>query len=261
MMTNLPALFNRFPLACFAGLFWVHLAAFLLGYAFIQFSVVAGYMLLVVAGIPAFARGLKRPDPKLFNIVKVVSILLTAWIMLPLSHGTLQGTIWQWAIWLLLALNITEAIIYDAVKGQWLNAISGSLLIACMSPAQGIVATGLHNVIVYPLPWLWLLAYALWNFCFSSRYYPYVAQAHLAMLVAPLLVEYCWPGSWLQARTYSMAVYFLFSFGFWDIKQHLHLYSLAPRILAFNRIGTLIAAILAVLAMATGRGWLVLSHG
>jgi len=74
------------------------------------------------------------------------------------------------ALWGLLVLNIAEAAIFDALKGNLMNAVAGFLICMAILPRAkdgGVLAKrhGYHLLAV-DLPWAWILPYTVWHLCF-----------------------------------------------------------------------------------------------
>jgi len=111
----------------------------------------------------------------------------------------------------IVVLNILEAVVADAFKGLWINAIVGASLIATMAGSSkvGVKKTGTRLGLTYDLPWPWLLAYTLWNFTVVCGLYPEHYFDHCAVLAAPIAAVLIARDHrvWLEARAFTLSVY------------------------------------------------------
>lgn len=171
----------------------------------------AAWALLPLFGVPFVTTSLLGwVEIRPFSWAKILTLLavvvaLNAFRFTPLRNTALG----RWVLWGLLALNIVEAVVQDAAQGRWLNAAVGAGLIVSVGLARPIAAQpgGAHPV-EWEIPWLWVLAYSVWNLAFTTNFYVLHTTDHLAHLGLPL----AWAallGSrhWFQARGYSLAVY------------------------------------------------------
>jgi hypothetical protein len=138
--------------------------------------------------------------------------------------GTVLRTTWLgrrgWAratIALLLAVNITEAVVVDLVasgSAHALNAAAGLLLIATMSYGKHSTRIDLANCyrdLCYGVSRRWVIGYTLWNWAFVYLNYPSLTGHHTAVLTAGLIVSLVHPRRWSQTRASTLGVNLLFT--------------------------------------------------
>ena len=115
---------------------------------------------------------------------------------------------WTWAlrsVWVLLAINIVEAVVRDAssrTPAGYLNAFAGILLVATLDRTDSIEVdrkTGLRDLDWTKMALPWIVGYTLWNGVFAYLNYTYGAASLLAVLGAALLVGLKHPQRWLYA--------------------------------------------------------------
>lgn len=120
-----------------------------------------------------------------------------------------------------LAINIAEAVAQDFSMGlipNLLNGVAGVLSIAtCYYGWKGIRADDSpQKDMVWPkMTALWIIAYDVWNFAYVYLNFPASASAQLMVIIAATIPA-LWikPGTWLQARAYTLAAWFMFYFTF-----------------------------------------------
>ncbi|WP_028111077.1 DUF5692 family protein [Ferrimonas futtsuensis] len=125
-----------------------------------------------------------------------------------------------------LALNIAEAVAQDFTMGftpNLLNGVAGVLsILTCYYGWKGIKADDSpQKDMVWPkMTALWIIAYDVWNFVYVYLNFPASASAQLMVIVAAtipaLLIK---EGTWLQARAYTLAAWFMFYFTFTEFYE------------------------------------------
>ena len=148
----------------------------------------------------------------LFEWAKLSTIVVTACVLLavrslnnPAHLGLDSG------LKLLFALNILEAVVVDVLlenAAGWMNAITGLLLLVCLSRHAFVVnRQGSANDVLYPgISRIWMMGFTFWNLTFIYNNYPIIVGHHICVLGVPLLVGWKHPGRWFQARIYLLAM-------------------------------------------------------
>jgi len=138
--------------------------------------VVAGLWLVVpLALAPGWIQLSRDPamDWPTFLWVKTWSVVLAcSWFALCRARPqTFSSTIVGRSMWLLLVVNIMEAVVLDWQGGHYMNAAAGALLCASILPraAAGAEITKRHgcHLLEIDLPWAWIIGYTVWNSCFT----------------------------------------------------------------------------------------------
>ncbi|MDX2320217.1 MAG: DUF5692 family protein [Moritella sp.] len=120
-----------------------------------------------------------------------------------------------------LAGNIGEAVVQDFSMGftpNILNGLAGALsILTCYFGWKGITAdrSPQQDMIWPQMTVLWIIAYDVWNFVYVYINFPASSSAHLMVIIAAtipaVLIK---DGTWLQARAYTLAAWFMFYFTF-----------------------------------------------
>jgi hypothetical protein len=120
-----------------------------------------------------------------------------------------------------LAGNIAEAAAQDFSMGftpNMLNGVAGVLsILTCYYGWKGIKAdSSPQQDMIWPkMTVLWIIAYDVWNFVYVYLNFPASASAQLMVILAAtipaILIK---KGTWLQARAYTLAAWFMFYFTF-----------------------------------------------
>ncbi|HPD79856.1 MAG TPA: DUF5692 family protein [Spirochaetia bacterium] len=224
------------------------------GQVFMWFAVLAALMLL-----NELARANKWAALALFLVLPII-LTFTVWIKTAVPD-TSVGTWFHWAkvysvlagclvVWairfikgmetkkavlflpaLILALNITEAVVRDfqvstfngvrdgmlLVGGPWniMNGIAGILNIIAISGWMGIFVDRKHKQqdMIWPdMLWPWIIAYDLWNFAYVYNCVPdHAFYAGLALLLSCTIPAFFIKrGAWLQHRAHTLAFWMMF---------------------------------------------------
>jgi hypothetical protein len=122
---------------------------------------------------------------------------------------------------LFLAGNIAEAVIQDFSMGfvpNVFNGIAGVLsILTCYYGWKGIKAdNSVQRDMIWPqMTILWIIAYDVWNFVYVYLNFPASASAQLMVILAATIPAlFIKKGTWLQARAYTLAIWFMFYFTF-----------------------------------------------
>ncbi|MFO0765067.1 MAG: DUF5692 family protein [Patescibacteria group bacterium] len=150
----------------------------------------------------------------LFSWIKMYSIF--AGVTLLGSRYWLNKKHLYIGVSILLVLNISEAVMYDALGGYWMNALTGLLLIAplCTKAWHRLHELEKNGQIHYHLTLVWILSYTCWNFAFIINHYPELVVRLSPTLLIPLAIAFVKPGKWVEYRALSFAAYYLLSASF-----------------------------------------------
>lgn len=154
-----------------------------------------------------------KADVNWFVIAKTYTIVVyLLWIqatrmMKKLSRNKIMLT----GIYLLLVINILEAIMRDFQIGSYLNSCAGIFLCITIPLVKDIHIDkeAKHNDLIWNMSRLWVLAYTLWNITFVYGNFPHGPGVHLAVLGVPLMVGLINPKIWLQARVITLATHMM----------------------------------------------------
>ncbi len=190
-------------------------------------------MLVLLAAQTALLRAGKWVPWALFAAVPVV--LLPSWIannqfdlfMWAKGYSVAVFNVWvaavrftrlgrsEWArrsIPLMLAVNITEAVVVDLASGglaHLLNAAAGVLLVTTLPFGRAgtwVDAASRSRDLRVATSRGWVIGYSLWNWAFVLLNYPEFAGHHAAVLAAGLVVGLIDPARWAQARGYALGL-------------------------------------------------------
>ena len=144
----------------------------------------------------------------------------------------------RWALCfppLILAVNIAEAVVRDfqvfsfglwqggvvenlwTMSGPWniMNGIAGILNIVTICGWFGIfISKDSSKDMIWPdMIWAWIIAYDLWNFCYTYNCLPtHSWYCGLALLLAPTVAAFFWnKGGWIQNRAFTLAIWCMFA--------------------------------------------------
>ena len=101
--------------------------------------------------------------------------------------------------------------------GGWhnvFNGVAGLLNIFCMTGWFGIYASKKKDDMLWPdMTWVFIVAYDLWNFCYTYNCLPTHAwYCGLALLLAPTVANFFWnKGGWIQNRANTLAIWCMFA--------------------------------------------------
>ena len=103
------------------------------------------------------------------------------------------------------------------LMGGWhnvLNGIAGLINIFCMTGWWGIYRSKKGDDMLWPdMAWVYILAYDVWNFCYTYNCLPTHAwYCGLALLLAPTVANFFWnKGGWIQNRANTLALWCMFA--------------------------------------------------
>ena len=108
----------------------------------------------------------------------------------------------------------TEGIL---LYGGWhnvFNGLAGLINIACMTGWFGIYISKKRQDMLWPdMTWVFIIAYDLWNFCYTYNCLPtHAFYCGLALLLAPTVAAFFWnKGGWIQNRAFTLAIWCMFA--------------------------------------------------
>ena len=103
------------------------------------------------------------------------------------------------------------------LMGGWhnvFNGIAGLINICCMTGWWGIYRSKKGDDMLWPdMTWVYIVAYDLWNFCYTYNCLPTHAwYCGLALLLAPTVANMLWnKGGWIQNRANTLALWCMFA--------------------------------------------------
>lgn len=103
------------------------------------------------------------------------------------------------------------------LMGGWhnvLNGVAGLINIFCMTGWWGIYRSKKREDMLWPdMTWVYIVAYDLWNFCYTYNCLPTHAwYCGLALLLAPTVANFFWnKGGWIQNRANILALWCMFA--------------------------------------------------
>ncbi len=148
---------------------------------------------------------------------------------------------------LFLAVNIAEAVSQDFSMGYLpniLNGIAGILSIVTLFYGWkqiGADRTKMKDMVWPGMAVLWILAYDVWNIVYVYLNFPGSTSAQFMVILACTIPAlFIKKGTWLQARAFTLAAWFMYYFTFPRFTEQMEL--MVPR--SYNLM--LIAAILSI---------------
>ena len=103
------------------------------------------------------------------------------------------------------------------LMGGWhnvFNGLAGLINITCMTGWFGIYVSRKKQDMLWPdMTWVFIVAYDLWNFCYTYNCLPTHAwYCGLALLLAPTVANLLWnKGGWIQNRAFTLALWCMFA--------------------------------------------------
>ena len=101
--------------------------------------------------------------------------------------------------------------------GGWnnvFNGIAGLINIFCMTAWWSVYSSKDEHDMLWPdMTWVFIVAYDLWNFCYTYNCLPTHAWfCGLALLLAPTVANALWnKGGWIQNRANTLAIWCMFA--------------------------------------------------
>ena len=94
------------------------------------------------------------------------------------------------------------------------NGIAGIINIFCMTGWWAVYSSKKHDDMIWAdMTWVFIIAYDLWNFCYTYNCLPNHAwYCGLALLLAPTVANALWnKGGWIQNRANTLAIWCMFA--------------------------------------------------
>jgi uncharacterized membrane protein len=95
-----------------------------------------------------------------------------------------------------------------------LNGIAGLVNIFCMTGWWAVHSSRKQEDMIWAdMTWVYIIAYDIWNFCYTYNCLPNHAwYCGLALLLAPTVANALWnKGGWIQNRAYTLAIWCIFA--------------------------------------------------
>lgn len=163
---------------------------------------------------------IQHAEHSLFGWVKIYSVALAVSWLLALRFTALSEKKWTYYFgFLILVLNILEAVILDVAKGNYINymnAAAGVLLIITLPGPHSITVDeeSPFRDLTWDIPLNWIIGYTIWNIVLVYLQRPQHLGMHAAILGAALLVGIKNNKLWLQARAYTLAIFLMLFFSY-----------------------------------------------
>ena len=147
-------------------------------------------------------------------------------MILKYRWGSLGKSHWFRAYpFVIVAINILIAVVSDfesAVRAwgtTWVSSEGVTLMggwhnVFCMTGWWGIYTSKKRDDMLWPdMTWVFIIAYDLWNFCYTYNCLPTHAwYCGLALLLAPTVANFFWnKGGWIQNRANTLALWCMFA--------------------------------------------------
>ena len=94
------------------------------------------------------------------------------------------------------------------------NGIAGLLNIFCMTAWWSVYTSKDEHDMLWPdMTWVFIIAYDIWNFCYTYNCLPHHAFfCGFALLLAPTVANALWnKGAWIQNRANTLAIWCMFA--------------------------------------------------
>lgn len=150
---------------------------------------------------------------------------------------------------LFLAVNIAEAVSQDFSMGHLPNVLNGIAgVLSIITLFYGWKEIGPDNSkerdMIWPkMPVLWIIAYDVWNIVYVYLNFPGSTSAQFMVLLSCTIPAlFIKKGTWLQARAFTLAAWFMYYFTFPRFTEQLEL--LVPRDQTLMLVAGLISIIL-----------------
>lgn len=170
-----------------------------------------------------------------FKWVKIYSVVFAV-IWFTLIRFTRLGN-YNWVkliAALFLAVNIAEAVSQDFSMGYWpnlMNAVAGMLNIITLFYGWKLIGpdNSKHKDMIWPgMTIFWIIAYDIWNIVYVYLNFPGSTSAQMMVILACTIPAlFIKKGTWLQARAFTLAAWFMYYFTFPRFTEQLEL--LVPR--------------------------------
>ncbi len=160
-----------------------------------------------------------------FVWVKVFSVAIGICWLQTIRYTALGQKSWAlWVAWVLVTINISEAVMQSLVHANtvnYINSITGLCLILTLPmPKQiHVDTTTPYRSLLWNTPMIWVIGYVIWNWVFIYTIWPALCFRHMAVLGAAFLVALYDNRLFEQARPLTLGPYMLLDFAFiWLLK-------------------------------------------
>ncbi|MBN4070030.1 MAG: hypothetical protein COA82_03895 [Alkaliphilus sp.] len=128
-------------------------------------------------------------------------------------------------IYLLLVINILEAVYRDIQTGGYVNAAAGVLLCIAIPTIKeiSIDKIGKFNDLHWNMSKLWIVAYTIWNIAFVLGNFPHAFGMHIVVLGVPLVLGMINPKIWMQVRIITLTTHMMIRIFFSAFNESMHL--------------------------------------
>ena len=182
-------------------------------YWFIRRSKYLAWVTLVILPLTVIPLLISQNQYDLFQWIKMYSVILGVGVILLYKSSKKIPAKWlKHTIYLVFALNIAEAVIVDFLQNSminYINAITGIILILTLTSATSLHVTKKNGLLWDGMTFFWIIGYTLWNMGFVYLNYPGLFAIHTTILIVALYYGFYYPGTWLQARAFTLATYFV----------------------------------------------------
>ncbi|MCG8570695.1 MAG: DUF5692 family protein [Spirochaetes bacterium] len=186
-----------------------------------------------------------------FAILKLYSVTLSAvfvWIIL-LKPETRWAKILRVVFF---GVNILEAVITEFVNGYFLNPIAGLLILLTLPGWNSIEIDEDRGRLVWDSSFIWVLAYSLWNICFSINLYPALWYLNSLHVVVAFIFVFRHPQWYAEIRAVSLNICFSIMIAFWPIVSVLQSKNLEFGIFASKSQHSTIVLIFSIITLIGG---------
>mgnify|MGYP005839450537 CR=1 FL=1 len=143
-----------------------------------------------------------------FEKLKLSTLVIGKLIVASTVLGFLQGDWCVQIVFWLLRINILEAALTDFKKKNYLNGITGLVLIAASFQLTGVWVEKYYITTNHAMI-LWIIAYTIWNWNFVlHEFSSSISVYHILVLLTPLIfiILAREPGFWLIVRASSLSI-------------------------------------------------------
>ena len=93
------------------------------------------------------------------------------------------------------------------------NGIAGIINIFCMTGWWSVYASEDKTDMLWPdMTWVYIIAYDIWNFCYTYNCLPPTPGSAALLLLAPTVAAFIWnKGGWIKNRAFTLAIWCMFA--------------------------------------------------
>ena len=211
-------------------------------YSFERVFPIAGFVILILLSIAVlvYVFTVNKLDTP-FEYIKFISIIVATLLLSftrvsnikNLKPNFISKNAWSWLLWLILAINIGEAVMTEFKNKHYINPIIGIWLILFMPTPFHIGSKNWKDILfidkrnnrdlVYKTPIFWVIMYILWNANYSYSERKEHFSTILVVLLSSLLTTLpnstsINPHLFIQMRTYTLFIRYII-LGFNDVYE------------------------------------------